>query len=441
MPAQQRYITSILSTFSSFLESWEQGQSSNSSLQELKIAGQELLVEFLAWKEDFNTWSEQELNQFVEQAPDLDPGLKQALPLLIQFVNDYPPFQTNVFLQEFLLALKKEECSNSTIKNYRSDIGQFLEFCHETELEKILTKTKLNDFYRFQAQKGLKGSSITRKFSSIVQFGLWLKTEGALPQPPEWLKVGFIFEPETAVAKTTPTPSPKHVEQFVQNQISDKKAQLLTSNKPDSRTSPTVSRLVKAPLFSADNRPATARANQEKRARAKLSLNKLTSKIQHKVGETFDQVTQRANLNILPYINLTLILLFFLGLGTLGYSQLITNAPFNFAYSTTPTPPGRTLSFQGRLTDPGQNPIIDETPMTFRLFNVKTGGSALWTSSGCTVDPDQDGIFAVGLGDLSECGPAIDPSVFSENPNIWLEVQVDTETLTPRQAIRTVAYA
>jgi len=59
------------------------------------------------------------------------------------------------------------------------------------------------------------------------------------------------------------------------------------------------------------------------------------------------------------------------------------------------------------------------------------------------------GSFSAGLGDTgggdNECGPAITAAVFSENPNLWLEVTVDTspndEILTPRQPIRTVGYA
>ncbi len=201
--------------------------------------------------------------------------------------------------------------------------------------------------------------------------------------------------------------------------------------------------LARLPVSSVETHPASGSPlkHQEKRAQLKSSLGGLSEQLRTKISDTFEQVKQKASLNILPYVNLALIILFFLGLGSLGYSQLITNAPYNLAYSTQPTPPGRTLSFQGRLTDQGQNPITTNTAMTFRLYNVLTGGTALWTSSGCTVEPDQDGIFAVGLGDLVECGPAIGSDIFSENPNIWLEVQVDSETLSPRQPIRTVAYA
>ena len=80
------------------------------------------------------------------------------------------------------------------------------------------------------------------------------------------------------------------------------------------------------------------------------------------------------------------------------------------------------------------------------------GGTQLWSSNTCTVDPDQDGIFNVNLGagagagaDDESCGAEIDDSVFTENANVWLEVTIGSgagaETLSPRQPIRTVAYA
>jgi len=581
VPAQQRYIRSILSTFATFLANADIGQlAKESGIPEtrLNIAVQELLVEFLRWKSEYSIWSAEEIEQFSQES-SLSAIQLTTLPLLIQFVNEYPPHQTNVFLQEFLLALKKDGCSNSTVKNYRSDISQFIDFCDENEIESLLTKTKLDNFYRYQKENKLKDSTIKRKMSSIVQFGIWLKAEAIIAQPPEWLKAGFVYEAleknrswtagkvlassslpqeearlraslerersekiDLAQKKLT-TPSGvvsggllsrifKRVANssltsslilhkqkpdvkkdwswtagesnpFAQNDkskfgptaahdslninkktdinrikkptapagtvgnggslfdfksvtnsdlslsnILSKKSSLVNSKTQVKSITPTPGKrnllsLANMPVSSVEAHPASGSPlkHQEKRAQLKSSLGGLSEQIRTRIADTFEQVKQKASLNILPYVNLALIVLFFLGLGSLGYSQLITNAPYNLAYSTQPTPPGRTLSFQGRLTDQGQNPITTNTAMTFRLYNVLTGGTALWTSSGCTVEPDQDGIFAVGLGDLVECGPAISSDIFSENPNIWLEVQVDTETLSPRQPIRTVAYA
>jgi hypothetical protein len=453
--AHSRYITSILTTFSTFLENFEVSELDAAQIYtktELKLAAQELLVEFLDWKQEFETWQLEKVQQFLETRRIAPEGMtavqNAAAPLLLNFVRDYPPFQTEVFLHEFLLALKKDDCSKSTIKNYRSDISQFIEFADENKISALLTKPKLDDFYRYQKEKGLKRSTIKRKFSSIVQFGLWLKQEGILSvEEAEWLKPGYVYEPEATAA---------HLQQ---SGTAGLKSDLRTEHDQTTETRPADSHSPSQPAakhknllslnIPKDHEPS-AQANQEQRARLKGDLSQLSNKVQTQFSNIAEQVKQTAQQNILPYVNLAIILVFFLGLGSLGYKQLITNAPYVAGYPTSPTAPGRTLSFQGRLTDENQNPIATVTDMQFILYDALTGGTAVWTSNTCSIDPDQDGIFSVGLGDSgtsdpNECGPAIGSNVFSENPNLFLEVVVGTspnaETLTPRQPIRTVGYA
>jgi microcystin-dependent protein len=97
------------------------------------------------------------------------------------------------------------------------------------------------------------------------------------------------------------------------------------------------------------------------------------------------------------------------------------------------------LSFQGRVTDLSDTPITASTSLTFKLYNVSSGGTALWTGS-CNVTPDQDGVFEVILG--SECGSAIPETVFSENTDTYLGITVGTDSeMTPRQRVTAAAYA
>ncbi len=97
------------------------------------------------------------------------------------------------------------------------------------------------------------------------------------------------------------------------------------------------------------------------------------------------------------------------------------------------------LSFQGRITDLSETPITSSSSMTFRLYNVPTSGTALWTGA-CSVTPDQDGIFDIILG--STCGTAIPTSVFAENNEIYLGITVGTDSeMSPRQRIAASAYA
>lgn len=97
------------------------------------------------------------------------------------------------------------------------------------------------------------------------------------------------------------------------------------------------------------------------------------------------------------------------------------------------------LSFQGRITDLSETPITSSSSMTFRLYNVPTSGTALWTGS-CSITPDQDGIFDVILG--STCGSAIPTSVFAENNEMYLGITVGSDSeMSPRQRIAASAYA
>jgi hypothetical protein len=88
------------------------------------------------------------------------------------------------------------------------------------------------------------------------------------------------------------------------------------------------------------------------------------------------------------------------------------------------------VNFQGRLTDSSSNPLTGSYSLTFRVFDVESGGAALWTEVQ-TVSAD-NGIFSVVLGSVT----ALTPSVFSGNDR-WLELQVDANPpLTPRRTQR-----
>ncbi len=99
------------------------------------------------------------------------------------------------------------------------------------------------------------------------------------------------------------------------------------------------------------------------------------------------------------------------------------------------------ISYQGYLTDPdtGQ-PMPDGVyNMHFGIFNAAVAGAQLWEEPVTpTVVPVQvaGGVFTVLLGGIIPLSPA----VFAGG-DAFLEVQVNGETLTPRQPITAVAYA
>ncbi|MEI8233029.1 MAG: site-specific integrase, partial [bacterium] len=126
-------------------------------------------------------------------------------------------------------------------------------------------------------------------------------------------------------------------------------------------------------------------------------------------------------------------------LAIFGYRQFSSDAKLIAAYPNTPVTPNRQLSFQGRLENASGTPITTATNLTFKLFNAVSGPTELYSTGACSITPDADGVFSTQIG--STCGTGIPATVFTENSNIWLEVTVVAEILTPRQAIASVAYA
>ncbi|MFZ5376876.1 MAG: site-specific integrase [Patescibacteria group bacterium] len=337
-------------------------------------------------------------------------------------------------LDIYLQDLEHMGASASTIRNYRSDFIQLQEFADETNLEVILQEPVLKAFIAFQQEKGLKSASIARKLSSITQFGLWAKKRGLAPDvdqnwPTNLLKQEFddsgsILEKSKMLDSLTSKPN---IPPVTNNQVNQNKlGSLLKRIFTPSRVIYPNPRLMENKNILGSN----FRLNQNEAASV-FSRPDIADK----------------TYSLLPWLNFAALLLFVSGLGYLGYKQF-QQAKSSLAYPTTLTRPNRILSFQGRLTDTGQNPITTSTNMRYRLYDAATDGTQLWDSNTCAVDPDQDGIFAVSLGagagagaDDDDCGAEISQSVFSENANVWLEVQIASETLTPRQPIRTVAYA
>jgi hypothetical protein len=94
------------------------------------------------------------------------------------------------------------------------------------------------------------------------------------------------------------------------------------------------------------------------------------------------------------------------------------------------------LSYQGRLLKSDGTPEIGPVSMHFALFRSATGGAAAWAedqSVGLT-----DGFFAVYLGDHSAAGAL---AGVMDGSDLWLEVSVGGEAMTPRQRLASAPYA
>ena len=344
--------------------------------------------------------------------------------------EDFSSAQIEAGLLNFLESLSNQHCSSATIRNYRSDIRQFYKHEAHDELKEIFTKSALKGFVLAQKQKGLKDSSVTRKIASITQFALWSKQQGLISHDINWLtSVTIESLLKKSVLDVKPISSPEVKDTTIVNEIKKSPSflKLLGSKKTQTK----------------EEKEPVKEAKEEKKLDKNVS-SIFSTPIKHKTKK----VSQAASNFILPYLNLGLIVLFFIGLGFLGYNQLVTETPDTLAYPGTPVSASRVLSFQGRLTDTAQNPITTATNMEFKIWDQLSGGTegtcdgtddCEYKTSTCSVTPDQDGIFNVGIGD--DCGAEITEAVFTENAALWLEVIIAAETLTPRQPIRTVPFA
>jgi len=92
-----------------------------------------------------------------------------------------------------------------------------------------------------------------------------------------------------------------------------------------------------------------------------------------------------------------------------------------------------TINYQGVLTDSGGIPFNQDVSVTFRLFDVATGGTSAWTETQTVTVAN--GVYNVQLGQVSPL-TGVDFTA-----SYWLEVEVGGETLTPRQALTSVPYA
>ncbi|MEN6626798.1 MAG: hypothetical protein ABFD69_11300 [Candidatus Sumerlaeia bacterium] len=97
------------------------------------------------------------------------------------------------------------------------------------------------------------------------------------------------------------------------------------------------------------------------------------------------------------------------------------------------------IQYQGRLTDAAGNPVTTPVVVTFTFWSAASGGSQLggyYDTDGVT--PDAQGLYSTMIGD--EPGTKIPDAIFS-SPQVWLNVNVGGENLSPRKQIVAAGYA
>jgi hypothetical protein len=93
------------------------------------------------------------------------------------------------------------------------------------------------------------------------------------------------------------------------------------------------------------------------------------------------------------------------------------------------------ISYQGRLTDAAGNPLTGDYDMRLCLYDVPSGGSALWCEDQ-TVSVTH-GVFSVLLGSSTSI-----PQALFDGPGLYLGVKVGSDDeMTPRGRVVSVGYA
>jgi hypothetical protein len=95
------------------------------------------------------------------------------------------------------------------------------------------------------------------------------------------------------------------------------------------------------------------------------------------------------------------------------------------------------INYQGVLTDDLGAVFNGTVSLTFTLFDQDTAGTAVWSESHSGVAIN-NGVYSIALGSVN--AGTLTAELFSAD-DLWLEVTVNGETLSPRQRLTSVPYA
>jgi hypothetical protein len=120
---------------------------------------------------------------------------------------------------------------------------------------------------------------------------------------------------------------------------------------------------------------------------------------------------------------------------------------FAAAVLSAATPPAL-INYQGVLRDGAGAPQAGSFDMVFRFYDLDTAGTLLLTDTHNAAAPSgqvavNSGLFTAQLG-AGTIAAGSEPNlaeVFRDNAAVWLEIQVGTETLSPRVRVVASAYA
>ncbi len=111
--------------------------------------------------------------------------------------------------------------------------------------------------------------------------------------------------------------------------------------------------------------------------------------------------------------------------------------------------PPNILGYQGRVLNANGVPVSSASvDMIFEIYDASAGGTCVWsnTSSSCATATARtvtlvDGLFSERLGDTGDTYSAITDATFGDNAELYLQITIEGEALTPRTRITSAPYA
>ncbi|MBP9702489.1 tail fiber domain-containing protein [Candidatus Woesebacteria bacterium] len=327
---------------------------------------------------------------FLNQSFDL-PSPITNLSLASNTLSNTISNSSSKYIKACMEYLKDNHLTDSSIRSYKSDITQYLTYLEShhpsTQIGSLLTDKNLQNYTDLLTHLDTQSpATIERKIKTIRRFLNWYSST----------KLQVVVSDNTKIPASS-----SHI----------------------------------SPLSS------SVQVNGVNSAQAELYSDQPQTQLpDHKYNNVKTSNYRKLRLPTLRMILSGVILLVLVStLSIFSYRQFGRDASLTAAFPSTPVTPNRQLSFQGRLENASGTPITAATNFVFKLHDASSGGSELYSSGTCSITPDTDGVFSTQIG--GTCGAGIASSVFTENADVWLEVTVGAETLTPRQQIATVAYA
>src|SRR3989338_6431158 len=126
--------------------------------------------------------------------------------------------------------------------------------------------------------------------------------------------------------------------------------------------------------------------------------------------------------------------------GVCVFAILLVSAP---SHTRAQEAPANIISYQGRLLDTNSVPVTDASvDMIFRVYDAATVGNCVWSNSAsdCSTATARSvtltaGLFSEDLGDTGDLYAAMLSSLFGDESELYLEVTVEGDVLSPRKRI------